>query len=180
MTSTSDVFIDVQGIQDFKKSSLKGYRIAGGPQKAMQLGFEYRDPNFWWFGATLNHFSNTFINISPFARTANFYQDIDGLPFNDYDENIAKDLLRQEQFEDYFLVNAIGGKSWKVKKYYIGFFASVNNILNQEYRTGGFEQSRNANYRLALAESQRDTPIHGSKYFYGPGISYYFNIYLRF
>ncbi|WP_074409853.1 TonB-dependent receptor [Aquimarina megaterium] len=180
LTSTSEAFSDIEGIQSFGKSALKGYHIAGGPQRAGQLGFEYRDPDFWWFGATTNYFSNAYINISPFARTANFYQDTDGLPFNDYDEDVAKQLLRQEQFKDYFLVNAIGGKSWRIKKYYIGFFASINNILDQEYKTGGFEQARNANYRLALEESQRDTPVYGSKYFYGYGTSYYLNVYIRF
>ncbi len=180
LTSTSEAFSDIEGIQSFGKSALKGYHIAGGPQRAGQLGFEYRDPDFWWFGATTNYFSNAYINISPFARTANFYRDTDGLPFNDYDEDVAKQLLQQEQFKDYFLVNAIGGKSWRIKKYYIGFFASINNILNQEYKTGGFEQARTANYRLALEESQRDTPVYGSKYFYGYGTSYYLNVYVRF
>ncbi|WP_025666148.1 carboxypeptidase-like regulatory domain-containing protein [Aquimarina megaterium] len=180
LTSTSEAFSDIEGIQSFGKSALKGYHIAGGPQRAGQLGFEYRDPDFWWFGATTNYFSNAYINISPFARTANFYRDTDGLPFNDYDEDVAKQLLRQEQFKDYFLVNAIGGKSWRIKKYYIGFFASINNILDQGYKTGGFEQARNANYRLALEESQRDTPVYGSKYFYGYGTSYYLNVYIRF
>ncbi|WP_271770016.1 TonB-dependent receptor [Aquimarina algiphila] len=180
LTSTSDAFLEVQGTRDFGKSFLEGYHIAGGPQRAAQLGFEYRDPDFWWFGATTNYFSNAYINISPFARTSNFYQDTDGLPFNNYDETIAQTLLEQEQFEDYFLVNVIGGKSWRIKKYYIGFFASINNILNQEYRTGGFEQARNANYRLALEESQRNTPVFGSKYFFGYGTSYYLNVYVRF
>ncbi|EZH75158.1 TonB-dependent receptor [Aquimarina atlantica] len=180
LTSTSEAFSDIAGIQSFGKSALKGYHIAGGPQRAGQLGFEYRDPDFWWFGATTNYFSNAYINISPFARTANFYRDTDGLPFNDYDEDVAKQLLQQEQFKDYFLVNAIGGKSWRIKKYYIGFLASINNILNQEYKTGGFEQARKANYRLALEESQRDTPVYGSKYFYGYGTSYYLNVYVRF
>ncbi len=180
LTSTSPAFTDFQGIRSFGKSSLQGYHLAAGPQNAAQLGFEYRDPNFWWFGATTNYFSNAYINVSPFARTTNFYQDFDGLPFNDYDENVAKSLLRQERFEDYFLVNAVGGKSWKINNCYVGFFTSINNILNQEYKTGGFEQTRNANYRLALEESQRDTPVFGPKYFFGYGTSYYFNVYVRF
>ncbi len=180
LASTSDIFTDVQGIRSFGKSSLKGYYLSGGPQNAAQLGFEYRDPKFWWFGATTNYFSNAFISISPFARTTNFNQDVDGLPFNDFDHNIANNLLKQEQFDAYFLVNAIGGKSWKIDQYYVGFFASVNNIFNQQYRTGGFEQTRNANYRRALEESKRQTPVFGPKYFYGFGTSYYINFYVRF
>lgn len=180
LASTSDIFADFQGVRSFGKSSLQGYYLYGGPQNAAQIGFEYRDPNFWWFGATTNYFSNAFLSISPFARTSNFNQDVDGLPFNDYNENIANDLLKQEHFDPYFLVNAIGGKSWRLNKYYIGFFASVNNILDQQYKTGGFEQTRNANYRRALEESQRETPVFGPKYFYGFGTSYYINFYVRF
>ncbi len=180
LASTSDIFTDFQGIRPFGKSALKGYYLSGGPQQAAQLGFEYRDPDFWWFGATTNYFSNAFISVSPFARTSNFNQDVDGLPFNDYNAEIARSLLQQERFDDYFLVNAIGGKSWRIKKYYVGFFASVNNILNQTYKTGGFEQTRNANYRRALEESQRETPVFGPKYFYGYGTSYYINFYIRF
>lgn len=185
VASTSSDFLgettgDLDRVRYFGKSSLEDYRIAGGPQNAAQFGFEYRDPKFWWFGATANYFSNAYIDVSPFARSSNFNQDVDGLPFNDYDENIARELLRQEQFEDYILVNAVGGKSWKVKDYYIGFFATINNIFDKEYRTGGFEQARNANYRLALEEAQRDTPVFGPRYFYGFGTSYYLNVYVRF
>ncbi|MGY3792441.1 TonB-dependent receptor [uncultured Aquimarina sp.] len=185
VASTSSDFLgettgDLDRVRYFGKSSLEDYRIAGGPQNAAQFGFEYRDPKFWWFGATANYFSNAYIDVSPFARSSNFNQDVDGLPFNDYDENIARELLRQEQFDDYILVNAVGGKSWRVKDYYIGFFATINNIFDKEYRTGGFEQARNANYRLALEEAQRDTPVFGPRYFYGFGTSYYLNVYVRF
>ncbi|SHI95626.1 carboxypeptidase-like regulatory domain-containing protein [Aquimarina spongiae] len=180
LASTSDVFAEVQGVRSFGKSYIKGYYLPVGPQNVAQLGFEYRDPDFWWFGTTVNYFSNAFINVSPFARTSNFYQDRDGLPFNDIDETVAQSLLQQEQLEDYFLVNAIGGKSWRINNYTLGFFASITNILDQKYRTGGFEQTRNANYRLALEESRRDTPIFGPKYFYGFSTSYYLNFYVRF
>ncbi|SEK79874.1 CarboxypepD_reg-like domain-containing protein [Aquimarina amphilecti] len=186
LASTSSSFLGesitegLNGTRYEGKSALKDYRIAGGPQNAAQLGFEYRDPNFWWFGTTANYFSNAYIDVSPFARTSNFNQDVDGLPFNDYDDSIARDLLRQEQFDDYILVNAVGGKSWRVKDYYIGFFATINNIFDKQYRTGGFEQARNANYRLAVEESQRETPVFGPRYFYGFGTSYYLNVYVRF
>ncbi|MDH7446295.1 carboxypeptidase-like regulatory domain-containing protein [Aquimarina sp. 2201CG14-23] len=188
LTSTSEGFTNLsQGAviepapRSFGKSFLEDYNIAGGPQNAAQFGFEYRDPNFWWVGATTNYFSNAYIDVSPLTRTENFSIDPETeIPFNDYDENIARELLRQEQFDDYFLVNVVGGKSWRVKDYYIGFFATINNVFNQEYRTGGFEQARNADYRAALEESQRDTPVFGSRYFYGFGTSYYLNVYVRF
>ncbi len=165
---------------DYGKSSLKNYHIAGGPQHAAQLGFEYRDPNFWWFGTTVNYFSHAFADVSPLNRTSNFLTDADGLPLLNYDETIAKRLLKQERFDNYILVNAIGGKSWRIKNNYLGFFVSLNNIFDRVFKTGGFEQSRNANYRTLKQDRERDHPLFGNKYWYGTGASYYANMYYRF
>ncbi|GGK23654.1 TonB-dependent receptor [Yeosuana aromativorans] len=168
------------GRQDFGKASLKDYKIAGGPQKAYSVGFEYRDPDYWWIGATANFFDDTYIDISPLTRTKNFYQDSDGLPFNDYDPELARQLLKQEKFDSYMCVNLIGGKSWRIDNTYIGFFASINNLLDKEYKTGGFEQGRNANYRQLRDDTSNDTPVFGSKYWYGRGTTYFMNVYFRF
>jgi hypothetical protein len=174
---TSDDFND---IVDYGTSYLKNYRIAGGPQRAAQIGFEYRDADYWWFGTTVNFLSEAFLDISPLTRTSNFLNDTDGLPILNYDENTAAKLLKQEQFEDYILVNAIGGKSWLVKGKFIGFFVSLNNIFDKLYKTGGFEQSRNANYRTLKQDRERESPIFGPKYWYGTGASYFAMIYVRF
>lgn len=166
---------------EFGESALKNYHVAGGPQRAYSVGFEYRDPDYWWFGATTNYFSNGYVDVAPITRTSNFSADpIDGQQFNDYDPVLARELLAQEEFNDYFLVNAVGGKSWKIDDYYIGFFATIGNILNTKYKTGGFEQSRNANFRELRDDKSLDTPVFGSKYWYGYGTSYYLNVYFRF
>lgn len=172
---------DFEDVLDFGESALKNYHVAGGPQRAVSVGFEYRDPDYWWFGTTLNYFSNGYLDISPLARTSNFVTDPEtGQPFNDYDPEIARELLAQEEFDNYFIVNAIGGKSWKVDNYYLGFFATINNILNSKYKTGGFEQSRNANYRTLSEDKARDTPVFGPKYWFGYGTTYYLSFYVRF
>ena len=104
----------------YGQSYLKNYKIAGGPQQAAQIGFEYRDPDYWWFGTTVNFFSHAFADIAPLTRTSNFSKDADGFPLLDYDEKEARSLLTQEQFDDYMLVNVIGGKSWLLKGgYYV-------------------------------------------------------------
>ncbi len=162
-------------------TKLKNYHIAGGPEQAYQIGFEYRDPLFWWFGLTGNYFSHAFIDVNNLARSDNFNADFDGQPFNNFDDKIAKTLLKQEQFNDYIMVNIVGGKSWKLNKYYLGFFAAVNNFLNENYITGGFEQGRKTNYRDLLEEKTRKNgPVFGPRYFFGNGATYYFNVYVRF
>lgn len=165
----------------FGKASLKDYKVAGGPQRAASIGFEYRDPDYWWFGATANFFSNAYVDISPLTRTRSFYTEpTDGLPFNEYDESVAKELLKQEKFDEYMVINLVGGKSWKIDDYYIGFFASVGNLLDKEYKTGGFEQGRNANYRELLEDVSAPKRRFGSKYWYGRGANYFLNVYFRF
>lgn len=170
----------INGFKDFGQSKLKNYRLATGPQNAYSLGFEYRDPKFWWFGATVNFFTDTYIDISPLTRSSNFTADFDGNIFNDYDEDLARDLLKQERFSDYMVINLIGGKSWKIGKYYVGLFASVNNLLDKIYKTGGFEQGRNANYRELKNDKALDVPVFGAKYWYGRGTTYFLNLNLRF
>jgi len=174
------VSADAQTVS-FGESTLKNYKLAGGPQKAYSVGFEYRDPDFWWFGATANFFDDTYVDVSPLVRSSNFYKDpLDGLPFNDYDEDLARELLRQEKFDSYMVVNLIGGKSWKVGEYFIGFFASIGNVFNTEYRTGGYEQGRNANYRELRDDKALNTPVFGAKYWYGRGTNYFVNVNFRF
>ena len=165
---------------NFGQAYLKDYKISGGPQQAYQIGFEYRDPDFWWIGVTTNYFSNAYIDVSPLTRTENFYLDTDGIPFNDYDPELARELLKQEKFDDYILVNAVGGKSWKIDDYYVGFFATVNNIFDEEYKTGGFEQGRSANFRTLSEDAANDKRVFGPKYWYGFGTTYYLNVYFRF
>ena len=184
-------------------TSLENLNVAGGPQRAFQLGFEYRDPDFWNIGVTANHFSNAYVDPSALKRSSAFFTDPElfvdnqfqdgvnnspngvfnqsGGEINDVDPAIAKQLLKQEQFEDYMLVNVIGGKSWKLGDYFVGFFATINNVFNQEYRTGGFEQSRRVDYRSQLEEQTNENgSIFGNRYFYGNGTTYYLNLYLRF
>ena len=170
----------VNGFKDFGQSNLKNYKLASGPQRAYSVGFDYRDPDFWWFGATANFFSNTYVDVNPLTRSSNFTTDFDGNIFNDYDEDLARTLLKQERFDDYMVVNLVGGKSWKLGKYYVGLFASVNNLLDEVYKTGGFEQGRNANYRELRDDKALDKPVFGSKYWYGRGTTYFLNLNLRF
>lgn len=171
---------DFNGTQSFGEAALKDYKLAGGPQQAYSFGFEYRDPKYWWFGATANFFTGAYVDVAAITRTRNFGLDQDGIQIADYDENIARELLKQEQFDDYMLVNLVGGKSWKIKDKYIGFFASINNVFGEVYRTGGYEQSRSANYTNLLEDTQRPKRLFGPKYWFGRGTTYYMNVYLRF
>jgi len=161
-----------------RTSHLKNYKLPVGPHKAYSFGFEYRAPEYWWVGATVNFFDEIYVAINPLTRTTNFSDD-GGIPFNDYDPNLAKNLLEQEQFKSYLTVNFVGGKTWKIDSYYIGFFASISNVLNTQYKTGGFEQGRNANFRELREDKVLEKPVFGNKYWYGRGTTYFLSLTIR-
>ncbi len=172
--------------RDFGTTYLKGVNVAGTPRQAYSLGFEYRDPKYWWFGVNANYMMQNYLDISPVLRTNNFWQDNDGLPLvnpetgNAVTQDEVDALLTQEEFDGAFLLNAIGGKSWKIGDKYIGMFASISNILGEVYKTGGFEQARNANFVRLQEQKNLETPTFGPKYWYGQQTAYFLNVYLRF
>lgn len=180
----SESFTDLNS--NFGMAYLKNYHISGTPQRAYSFTFEYRDPAYWFFQINANYLSNNYLDISPLLRTNNFYLDSDGVPFLDDETGVQVTqeqvdyLLKQEKFDPAFLVNAVGGKSWKINDYYLGFFMGINNILGELFKTGGFEQSRKSNYPELKEDKQLEKPIFGPKYWYGGKTSYYLNLYVRF
>lgn len=170
-------------IQDFGRATLKNYRVAGTPQTAASIGIEYRDPNFWWIGANANYLADNYLDVSALLRTDNFFDnpsDPFGLPIPNIDEENARKLLAQQKLGNFMMINLVGGKSWRVDKTTIGFFATINNAFNTTYKTGGFEQARNANYIELSRDVASGTPPFAPKYFYGFGRTYFINLYVQF
>lgn len=177
---------NAQRVVDFGTSTMKNYKQAGTPQKAYSVGLEYRDPKFWWVGVNANYLDETYIDISPLLRTDNFYnnfEDPQGLPFYGATEEEGRELLKQERFDPIRLINLTGGKSWRISnknRNTVGFFASINNLFDVEYISGGFEQARNANYKEIKQDLQGPARSFGPKYFYGYGRTFFVNLYLNF
>ena len=74
--------INPDGNIDLGVAKIKDYRLAQGPQQALALGIEYRDPKYWWVAATANYLADNYANISTITRTESFYLDPEtGLPF---------------------------------------------------------------------------------------------------
>lgn len=167
----------------YGKAKLAGLRQAGMPQQAYSIGLEYRDPKFWWIGANANYLADNYLDVSSIRRTSNFYTNEDNFIPTPIiiDPDLANRYLKQEKFDSFYLFNLVGGKSWKFKGNTLGIFATVNNVLDQIYKTGGFEQSRNATYRQEYEDHQSEgASVFAPKYFYGYGRTYMVNIYLIF
>ncbi|WP_152286189.1 TonB-dependent receptor [Flavicella marina] len=164
---------------DFGSVYWEGKKIGGTPQRAYSIGLNYRNPSYWWIGLNGNVLTHHYLSISPILRTSNFYLDEDKVPFlnpatnQPVKKSDVESLLKQERFKNLFLLNAVGGKSWKFNTHYLGLFLSINNLLGVVYKTGGYEQARNANYQELSAEKQLNTPLFGPKYWYQNGSSYY-------
>ena len=150
------------------------------PQQAYSFGIEYRDPKYWWIGANANYLADNYLDVSSIRRTENFYTNVDniGIVIN---QALANQYLKQEKFNSFYLFNLVGGKSWRRKGKTLGLFATVNNVLDITYKTGGFEQSRNATYKQEFEDHQSGGPsVFAPKYFYGYGRTYMVNMYLTF
>ena len=189
-SDNADVYLNIDSrrengldpMVDYGTSYIKNYRVAGTPQQAYSLGIEYRDPSYWWIGANANFLTDLYLDVSPLLRTNNFFNEPGqgGASFADVDPAVARKLLKQEKLDDIFLLNIQGGKSWRINNKTFGFFASINNVLGLEYKTGGFEQARNANYRELLMDHASGTRSFGPKYFYGYGRTFFLNLYINF
>lgn len=168
---------------DYGEASLEKYKLSNGPQTALSIGLEYRDPKFWYIGANLNHMADAYTSVSAIRRTRNFVIDpaTPGQPFADLTQDKLRDILKQEKLADFTVVNLTGGKSWRMaNRNIIGFFASINNVFNKTYKTGGFEQARNANYEAELERTSGSYNQFGNKYFYGYGRNFFVNVYYNF
>ncbi len=185
--SNPNVKLNVDNIRstvDFGRSTMKDYKQPGMPQQAYSFQLEYRDPHYWWVGASVNYLADSYVDISPLLRTDNFFinnEDIDGFPFPEATEEGARKLLKQEKLDPATLINLKGGKSWRISYgKTVGFFVAVNNVFDFSYKTGGFEQARNANYRQLSQDLAGPTRSFGSKYFYGYGRNFFVNLYVNF
>lgn len=167
---------------DYGESYLKNVRTGNGPQTALSLGLEYRDPSFWWIGANVNYMAHAYTSVSAIRRTQNFVIDPDtNQPFTGLTEDKLRDVLRQEQLPSFTVVNLTGGKSWRLpNRSIIGASASLNNVLNTTYKTGGFEQARNANYGREQVNTSSGTSTFANKYFFGYGRNFFVNVYYNF
>ncbi len=173
--------INQEGNIDLGVANIEGYKLAQGPQQAVALGIEYRDPKYWWMGATTNYLANNYANISTITRTQSFFFDPEtGERFPNATEENVNALLRQSKLDDFYLLNLVGGKSWLIDGKYISVFASINNVFDAIFRTGGFEQSRNGNFGQLQQDSLRDNPSFAPRHWYGFGRTYFLNLAISF
>ncbi len=181
--STFDDLNNFRGEDYWKgKANVKGYKVAGTPQKAFSAGLRYNSPKFWWVGVTGNYLMDQYLDFSALNKTPRlYYNPVTGDNYEAATPEVIASLTAQKKFDDQFMLNANAGKSFLLGKYRLGVSLSVSNILNnRNYVTGGFEQGRNVNFEDAVTDANRATPFFGPKLWYDRGTQYFANVYLRF
>jgi hypothetical protein len=180
VTITNDAKASVENVNptfNFGTAFLKNYKQAGTPQQAYSFGLEYRNPKYWWLSANVNYLADRYIDISPISRTSVFFTNpASGFPFPEATEERGRELLKQEELAPVMLLNLVGGKSWRIFKKNLNLFCSINNLLDTTFKTGGYEQARNANFRQRDQDVSSGTPNFGNKYFYGYGRTYFVSL----
>lgn len=146
----------------------KNFYVNGTPQTAGTFGIKWQGPKYWYVNINANYFDDIWVDFAPERRTIGA---IAGIYDND---QLIKDITKQERVPGQFTMDASVSKSWRIKKYTILFNANVSNILdNQELVTSGYEQ-------LRFDFEGKNVDKFPSKYYYGFGRTYFVSLGLRF
>jgi hypothetical protein len=173
--------ISIEGTKNLGIAKIKNYKQPNGPQMALSFGVEYRDPKFWWIGAKMNYLSDNYGSISVIRRTRSFKLNPDtGETFENFNLEYADRILKQNPLGNIYLLNLVGGKSWLLNGKYISVFASINNVFDTVFRTGGYEQNRNGNYGQLVQDNLSGNPSFGPKYWFGYGRNFFLNLAISF
>ena len=171
---------NITTFQDLGPSAVKAYHLGQGPETAVALGLTYNDPDYWWMGISLNYMAKRFIRPTYITRTASFLLDPETAePFPEAQLEDVKRLLKQRSLPSLYLLNLIGGKSWKIDNNYLSLFVSCSNLFDLPFITGGYEQSRNGNYGQMLRDQLSGHPSFGPKFWYNQGRSFFINLSAR-
>ncbi|MDA9128294.1 hypothetical protein N9J65_05470 [Flavobacteriaceae bacterium] len=159
---------------------INSFRPSMGPQQILHTSLTYRDPSFWWAGFVWSHFTDRYVGLSALRRSEDaFFQNSNELGPLILDD--LRSLWRQEKLPSVTLASIKMGVSWRLKESFVSIFASVQNLFDRSFVSGGFESSRKV-YLADLSQDQQRPygPLFGNKYFPGLARSYYLTCSLNF
>ncbi|TDL99829.1 MAG: hypothetical protein C4K58_00850 [Flavobacteriaceae bacterium] len=129
-------------VTSYGKTYLKNREIPSF-RTGLGLQLDYTLPSFAWIGLGFNYLSGLSASPAAILSTENFYTSNPVPLTSGMDANYFREITKPREFEGAFLVNLSAGKSFKVGDHFAGVMLFVNNLLdNQNYITGGFQQSR--------------------------------------
>jgi hypothetical protein len=122
--------VDYLGQGDVKQTVYwKNYFIAGSPQAAGTVGIKFNH-DYWWVNINANYFDRIFCEINPDRRTIAARGTLDLT--NPEDAALYHSITDQKRMKGQFTLDVSVSKSWRIKRYTIGFNINVTNITNNK------------------------------------------------
>jgi hypothetical protein len=144
----------------------KYFYTPGTPQTVGSLGIKYASPKYWFLDIHANYFDNLYLDFNPQRRTQA------AIVYLQPGDPMIGELTKQEKLNNGFTIDMSIGKSWRIKKYYIGLNLNVSNVLDTQFKTGGFEQMR-------FDYETKDLSKFPPKYFYTYGRTFFLMLSFR-
>ncbi|UAY52972.1 TonB-dependent receptor [Ferruginibacter albus] len=152
------------------------------PEEAYTVGLEYRSPKYWFVNLNVNYFRDMWVQFSPLRRTAEAVGAVPNGALVEPGSYQWNTIINQTVLPPACTVDLYAGYSWKInrkfrslkKPTYLNFSLSADNILNNRFITGGYEQLR---FDYSTDKNVNKFP---PKYFYSYGTTYTASIGLRF
>jgi hypothetical protein len=145
----------------------KNFHVAGTPQAAATIGIRF-NYKYWWVNINANYFDKIYCDLNPERRTTFARGTLD---VND-PAYIA--MVGQTRMKGQFTLDASISKSWRIKRYTIGFNISVTNITNNKNLvTTAWEQ-----YRYDYVNYNPDK--FPNKYYYAFGTTFFAGLNFQF
>ncbi len=170
---TATIYVDNNAQQvDQYTIYQKNFYVPGTPQQAYSFTLRYNSPKFWYANLTGNFVDKRWLDFNPDRRTTRAIAYPDGTTVEPGSQ-AWQDILYQQEIPSAFTLDFFGGKSWKIRDYFVYLNVGVNNILNnQDMITGGYEQ-------LRFDTEEKNPNQFPPRYFRGIGLNYFVNLSVR-
>jgi hypothetical protein len=142
----------------------KNYFVAGSPQIAGTLGLVFNH-NYWWVNINANYFDRIFCTVNPDRRTPNAI----GTPNLDKPDELEQyhKVTDQTRLKGQFTLDLSVSKSWRIKRYTIGFNINVTNITNNKNLITTAWEAYRFDYQ------NNNTEKFQNKYYYAFGTTFF-------
>jgi len=150
----------------------KNFRVAGAPQMTGTFGLKF-NYNHWGVNLNANYLDGIWCGINPNRRTLAATETLDRtIPEQDA---LYHQIVDQTRMKGQFTLDLSVSKSWRIKRYTVGFNVSVTNITNNKNLiTNAWET-----YRFDYKDYNPDKLVNQYNYAFGTtfmaGVYFMFN-----
>jgi hypothetical protein len=160
-TNYENGFDETAGTEDTEGKIVywKNFFVGGSPQIAGTLGLKFNH-KYWWVNLNCNYFDRIFCTINPDRRTPGAVRYTPGTP--EYHS-----IVDQTRLKGQFTLDVSVSKSWRIKRYTIGFNFNITNITNNKNLVSTAWEAYRFDYKNYNPE------VFQNKYYYAFGTTFY-------